>query len=178
MKAVDFPRRDAEGKALGQIMIRVLTQEEKMICHAAAEEVARKHMKSAKREDIGYEALYSDAFIVEHLFRACRDPDSPDRPCFPTPKAIQEQLTTDECSMLYQHYLTVQMELGPLITTMSEEEIDAWVERLTEASSAYPLDSLSSDLQRLVLLHLAFRVRALQTGNTFAGEQPEPQQSP
>lgn len=158
-KVVDFPRRGPDGEPIGQLRIRILTQEEQMICAAAAEEVARKHLKDGKKEELGYERLYADAVCVEVLFRACRDVDDPERAAFPTPALLQKQLTTEECAKLFEHYLTVQVELGPLTVTMSDAEIEAWIDRLVEGGSAFPFDLLSSDVQKIVLLHMAYQLR-------------------
>lgn len=158
---------------VGQLRIRILTQEEQMICTAAAEEFARKHIKDGKKDELGYERLYMDAVCVEVLFRACRDAEDPERPAFPTPKAIREKLTTEECAKLFEHYLTVQLELGPTVITMSDEEMEAWIDRLVEGGSAFPFDSLSSDLQKIVLLHMAYQLRSSPTDTSSVGSQPE-----
>lgn len=172
-KVVDFPRKDSKGEPIGQLAIRVLTQEEQMICTSAAEDVTRKHLKEAKKEDLGYERLFTDAVCVEMLYRACRDSDDPSRPAFPTPKNIREQLTTDECAKLFEHYLTVQLELGPLVTQMSEEELEAWIDRLVEGGSAVPLALLASDLQQILVLYMAYQLRSLPTDKSSATSPPE-----
>ncbi len=172
-KVVDFPRKDLEGNVIGQLAVRILTQEEQMVCTSAAEAFCRKHIKDGKKDELGYERLFTDAICVEVLYRACRDADNPSRPAFPSPKHIQEGLTTEECAKLFDHYLTAQVELGPLVVTMTDEEMDAWVSRLAEGGSSFPFDLLSSDLQRLVLLHMAFLLRGSSTDSISAGELPD-----
>jgi hypothetical protein len=173
-KMVDFPRYDDEAKPLGQTAIRILTQEEQMICNAAAEDFCRKHLKDAKREDLGYEMMFKDAVIVEVLYRACRDADDPNgRSTFPSIKHLRETLTTDECSTLFTHYLTIQAELGPIAVSMSDEELESWITRLAEGGSAFPFDTLSWDLQRLVLLHMAFQLRTSPTDNSSPTSLPD-----
>lgn len=148
-----------------------------MICTAAAEDVVRKHMKDGRKDELGYERLFTDALCVEVLFRACRDADAPERPAFPTPSSLQKMLTTEECGKLFEHYLTIQLELGPTVVTMSDDELEKWIDRLVEGGSAYPFDLLSSDLQKLLLLHMAFRLRSSPMAKSSAG-LPQEESSP
>lgn len=170
---VDFPRYDDKGESLGKVRIRVLTQEEQMICASAAEKVAREHMKEGKKDDLGYERLFSDAVCVEVLFRACRDESDVKKPAFPSTKDIRAKLTTEECAMLFQHYLTVQLELGPIVVSMSDDELELWVTRLAEGGSAFPFDLLSSDLQKILLLYMAYQLRTSATDSASPGPLPE-----
>ena len=170
---VDFPRRGSDGAPIGQLRIRILTQEEQMVCTAAAEKIAKEHLKDSKKDELGYERLFTDAVCVEVLFRACRDAEDVSKPAFPSPKSIRHALTTEECAMLFQHYLTVQLELGPMVVTMSDDEVEAWITRLAEGGSSFPFDMLSSDLQKILLLHMAYQLRSLPTDKSFAGSLPE-----
>jgi len=172
-KLVDFPRRGPDGNPIGQIAIRVLTQEEQMICTAAAEDFCRKHIKNGKNDEIGYARLFSDAYCVEVLHRVCRDADDPGRAAFPTAHSIREQLSVDECGKLFEHYLTVSLEFGPLISQMSDEEMEAWIDRLAEGGSAFLFDSCSPDLQRIVLMHMAYQLRPSRTDSFSAGQLPD-----
>lgn len=171
-KLVDFPRM-VNGEPVGELAIRILTQEEQMICTAAAEDLTRKHIKEGKKDELGYDRIFTDALTVELLFRACRDASDPTRPAFPSPKQIREILTTDECATLFNHYLTIQLELGPIRVSMTAAEMEAWVDRLVEGGSAFPFDLISSGLQRLLLLHMAFRLRSSQTDMSSAGSRGE-----
>lgn len=172
-KLVDFPRNDENGEPIGQLAIRILTQEEQMAATAAAEKLAKELLKDGKKDEIGYERLFTDAVCLEVLFRACRDPEDQVRSAFPSVKQIQKALTTEECAVLFSHYLTVQMELGPIVISMSDEEIEAWITRLAEGGSAFPFDLLSSDLQKIVLLSMAFQLRSSATDKSSAGSQLE-----
>lgn len=168
-KIVDFPRKGPDGEPLGRLRIRILTQEEQMAATVAAENFVREHLKEAKKDEIGYERLYTDAVIVEVLFRACRDEEDEKRAAFPSPKKLRQALTTEEIGALFRHYMTVQLELGPTVSSMSEEECEAWITRLAEGGSAFPFDLLDSDFQRVLLLHMAFRLRSSPTGSGSAG---------
>lgn len=168
-KLVDFPRRNMKGEPVGQLRIRILTQEEQMTCAASAERFARKHLKDSKADDLGYERVFTDAVCVEILFRACRDADDSKRPAFPSPEKLREALTTEECAKLFEHYLTVQVELGPTVVNMSDEEFEAWIDRLAEGGSAFPFDLLSSDLQKILLLYMAYQLRSSPTETSSVG---------
>lgn len=172
-QVVDFPRKGDDGEAVGQVRIRILTQEEQMVCASAAEKLTREHLKDSKKDELGYERLYTDAICVEVLFRACRDIEDVKRSAFPSPKAIRGQLTTEECAMLFQHYLTVQLQLGPTVIEMSDEELEAWITRVAEGGSSFPFDLLATDLQKLLLLHMAYQLRTSPTDSGSAGLQPD-----
>lgn len=172
-KVVDFPRRDDQGRAVGQIRIRILTQEEQMTCATAAEEVAKAHIKDGRKGEIGYERLFTDALCIETLFRACRDADNPTAPAFPPPKQMRTILTTEECSALFLHYLTIQLELGPNALSLSEEECEAWIDRLVEGGSAFPFDLLSSEQKKVLVLYMAYQLRPSPKDKSSDGEQPD-----
>ena len=176
---VDFPRKGLDGEPVGQLRIRILTQEELMSSEVAAEKVAREHIKDATRDQLGYEKVYADAVCVEVLFRACRDADDLNRTAFPSPKQLRQALTTEECSVLFKHYLTVQVELGPSKYQCSDEEMEAWITRLAEGGSAYPLDIMSSEMLSLLVLYMAYQLRSSPRDKSSASEPlNEPTESP
>lgn len=167
-QVVDFPRTGPDGKPIGQLRIWVLTQMELAVCHVEAEKFARKFLKEAKRDDLGYEAVFSNAFCVEVLFRACRDVDNPQRSAFPLPQSVQE-LSTEEVALLYDYYQSVQQELGPLKFRMSEAETEGLIERLMEGGAAFPFHELSSALQSLLLLTIVSRLGSLTKAKSSVG---------
>lgn len=168
-KVCDFPRVNESGEPIGQIRIRVLTQNEQMASAKAANDTAKALVKDGKRGDLGFERLFSDAYTIETLFRACRSVDDPKAPAFPSPKDMRDKLTTEECAMLFGHYATAQLELGPTALTLSQEEMDAWIDRLKEGGSGFPFNTLPSDLQKLLLLRMAYRLRKSEKEDTSAG---------
>lgn len=174
-KLVDYPRNGADGKPIGQVAIWVLTQEEQMVCSTEAERFTRDKLKGTEinRESFGYDAVYSNEACVQILFRACRDVnDIEGRTAFPTPSHIRQNLSAAECGALFQHYLTVQAELGPLASSLTEDEMDAWIKRIAEGGSAFPFDLLPSDLQRILALSMARRLHVSSTDTSSAGSQP------
>ncbi len=75
--------------------------------------------------------------------------------------------------MLFNHYLTVQLELGPVVSTMSDEEVNAWITRIGEGGSAFPFDLLSSEIQKILVLTMAKRLVHLTKERSSVGSQPE-----
>lgn len=172
-REVDFPRKDPiTGDPMGQVVMTVLTQEEQMLCSSRAEEFTRKVLKSVPKNDEarrGYDDLYDNAGACEILFLAVRRKSDPKLHFFPSVEKIRKELTADEVGMLMLHYFTVQREVGPQVSTMSEEEVDAWVKRLTEGGSAFPLDLLSLGALRSLVLSLAKRQAISATDTTSPG---------
>ena len=172
-RIVDFPREDEQGRPIGKLAIRVLTHEETTICQAAAEKFTREHLKDGKKDELGYEAVYSTASVIEVLFRACRDAEDIARPAFPSPKLLSQALTGDEVSVLFQNYLATQLELGPIIAQMTEAEMEAWIVRIGDGGSSFPLDLLSLELMRTLLHFSARRLASSRMANSSAGKPPD-----
>ena len=153
-KLVDFPRK-VDGKPIGQVAIVVLTQEEQIQAAASTEAFTRKVIKDMPKEGDarrGYDDVYSNHMAVELLFRCCKKSEDPKSNFFPTTHAIQDHMTPDEVGVLVRAYMEVQSEIGPIMASMSDEEVEAWVKRLREAGSRVPLASLSL----AALIDLAF----------------------
>jgi hypothetical protein len=170
-KIVDFPRKAPDGKPIGQLAIRALTQNEQLQAGIAAERLVRAELTDAKKDaSIGYEISYSNAASVEQLWRACRCADDLERPCFPSPKEMRGHLTTDEIGALYSAFLDVCAEVGPIIGAMTSAESEAWIDRLIEGGeSADPIPFFSSEgLKTLVRTSVA-RLRTSRTGPSSAG---------
>lgn len=175
-RVVDFPRADPKtGEPVGQIAIRVLTQEEQMTCSMAADREAKRIMKERPaREELskGYDDLYNNAAATEILFRACRRPGKLDLPVFPPPSEMRRVLSSDEIGVLMRAYFQVQAELGPIQAGLTDEECEAWISRLEAAADVYPLGLLSlADLDRL-LMYSVRQLSSSRTGRSSAGSQP------
>lgn len=178
-REVDFPRKFPDGKTR-RIAIQVLTQEEQMVCAAAAEDFARKTLSRDKgsipRADEahqGYDDLYKNAAAIEVLFRACRRAGDLKMPAFPSPAEMRREFSSDEVGVLVSHYHTTQSELGPIVARMSKEEIDSFVDRLMASGDRFPLDLLSAEVLKNLLVSTASRLHSLLTANSSDGSQPE-----
>lgn len=189
---VPFPRKGGDGEPVGQIALVPLVEAEVMACRSAAEQYASMMLdkpedKGGKvpRDSIGYRDVYVNELYVECLARACRDPVSKDGvlvasnvPTFPSPQHMRQWLFPDEITVLFERYAIWQSESGPIVSQMSEPELDAWIKVLAEGASRVPLAALSSAGQRDLILHLVSRLRTCKTDTSSAGspldEPPTP----
>jgi hypothetical protein len=145
-EVVDFPRKDGEGKAIAQVRIQVLTQEQ----HDEARERALHYLtkkRGISREDLSTELMrqeMADAAAKEVLALACltveplpnTDPPRYGRQ-FPDGPSIGKTMTADEIGVMFTQYEIVQNRFGPYEGNInSEEELDAWIKRLAEGAGA------------------------------------------
>jgi hypothetical protein len=174
-RLVDFPRKDADGKPMAQVAMRVMTRAESDECAVAADKATRAQFKDnpPSRDDakIGYEDFYKSAFCVELLSRVCRWPEDM-TPFFPD-KSYVGKLTVDECAVLIEEYAIVQADLGPIVAHMSKQEVDALVARLVEEGRHDPLGFLSPDSLRALVISLASRIASLLKDKSSPGSPPE-----
>lgn len=181
-RIIDLPRKRPDGTSVGQVAMVALTQEENIIAAAEAERKARKLLKDdiAKKDEVasGYLDAYNNLAAVEVLFLACKRHDDPKRNAFSTPHEISKVFSTDEVGVLYHNYLTVKNELGPIVSTMTEDEFEAWVKLLAEGASAVPLDVLSWASLTTLVRTMASRLHELRTASSSAGSPSEPGKEP
>lgn len=178
---VEFPRKDPNtGEAIGQVVLQILSQQEQMAACIAAERFARDLLKEyAKKgeEGLGYDNVYNNAAAVEVLYRATLSASSFDegekRPFFPSPKDMREKLSPDEIGILMAAYLRFQSESGPIVSQMTEEEMEAWVKRLAEGGSAFPLYRCSSDAVTELVMRMASRLYSYWTATSSPGSPQE-----
>src|SRR3990167_663552 len=176
-RTIPFPRINQEtGESIAaQLIMQPLTQEEQMAANVEPDKWTKGILKDPQKKEeanLGYQHTYTNEIAIQVLFRACRDVDDPTHPAFPSPALLRRELTTDEIGVLFSNYCTVQSELGPIRADMSEEEIEALIVRLVEGASAFPFDSLSSDLQRALVLTLVSRLVSSWMGTFSLGGLP------
>ena len=174
-RIVDFPRKDKEGVPLFDLAMMLLTQDEVMAVSAAAEKATRRAMgddiPKIGQASKGYDDLFNNFSAIEILYRACKHPADLTKPLFPTKEFIKKQLTPDEVAILFNNYMTIQIELGPVIGSLSSEEIDAWVKKLAEGGerSSTFLDSFSWAATKGLLITMAVQLHDLRTVSSSAG---------
>lgn len=172
-RTIPVPRLDPEtGKPVGEVLMWPLTQEEQMAANAEADRFAKALLKDPQKKDeanLGYQHTFTNEVAIQVLHRACRDASDSKRPAFPSPEHVRRELTTDEIGVLFNHYCTVQSEVGPILAYMSEEEYEAMVLRVQEGGSAFPFDSLSWEAQRALLLFLVSRLASCWTDMSSHG---------
>lgn len=174
-RKVPLPRNlPGTRETIGEIPVWPLTHGELIESNAAAEQRMRTLFKDENKKDelnLGYQHSFANELAVQHLWRACRDPNDIAKPAFPSPKAMSLQFTGDEIGVLYNHFLTVQAEIGPITSVMSDEEYEAWVRRIAESGSSDPFDSLSWDLQRTLVRSMAEQLASYWTDTSSASSQ-------
>jgi len=149
-EVIDFPRRDLKGASIGKMRIQVLTMAE----HDEARIKAHAWLKSkgAAPGDFGGEALkevLGDAVARELLALACvsEDPikgsEERNQPRYARifkSGADLQKLTADELMTVFTAWEMTQHKFGPFEGSIeSQEEVTAWIKRLVEGASAYPL---------------------------------------
>ena len=178
-KIFDFPRYDAEGKPLARIAMQILSQGESMTCQAEAEKTAKALLKDSSKPgeapSKGYEDIFNNASAVEVIFRAARNPNDLTKPFFVNKADITRHLTSDELGILLNYYFTVQVELGPVIGSMSQDELNAWVKKLSEggADARNFLDSFSLVALKELLMCMVYQLSSYKTDTSSPTLQPE-----
>jgi hypothetical protein len=179
-EVVDFPRNDRDtGKPLGELAIWPLKDNEITQAKAEATKYARALIKEKKEtfeahEYIeGYQQVFSDACATEMVWRFCRNVKDRSVAAFPTAAACRLHLSGDEKAVLCNAYALVQVKFGPIVSGMTVEDYDAWIQRLAEGGSATPLAFLTWEQRTELLMHSASLLYALQKGNSSAGKPPD-----
>jgi hypothetical protein len=174
---VDFPQKDANGKPICQVAMRVLTQGEIIIAKAEATRFARKAIKEkfdAVEHVAGYDQVFEDACATELIYLACRDAKNPENvSAFPNAVAVRAQLSSDEMAILVKSYSMVQLRLGPIQAYLSNEEYDAWIERLKVGGTELPLAYLSTEQQIGLIMYMVSLSANSQTDKSSVGSPPE-----
>ncbi len=175
-KLVDLPRKGPDGEPIGQVAMWILTQEELIAVAAESERKTRKLLGSdipgKEQAKTGYDDVYQNTAACELLFKACRDADDPTKPAFRTPSEIQKAFSNDEIGVLQFAYLTVQSELGPIESQLSDDEFEAWVRVLAEGASALPFAALSWGALTALALRMASQLWPLLQGKSSPGSEP------
>ena len=168
-RPVDLPRLNpATGDVLGQVHMQPLTTSERLEAMTAADQTTRLYFKQnyapKGQAGQGQVDVYDNEFSIQILFRAMRDAEDPSKPFAQKASQLRNVLTADEVGALMTSYIQVQMELGPIIATMSESEMDEWLARLGEGASRDPLGVLSWEALADLVMHSASRLRSSPTG--------------
>ncbi len=175
---VDIPRVGADGKAIGQLAMVVLTNQETQAATAAAEKFTRKALREAdampgKGEPTeGYETMFANRASIEVLVRSCRRLDNLNLPFFPGADAVAAKMTLDEIDVLFAAYKAVRYELGPIAKSMTETEYNAWIDVLGKGASSVPLAPMTSDLRSLLLVRMARDLLTSRMDRSSLGELP------
>lgn len=169
-EVIEFPRRKANGEPIGSVRIQVLTQED----HDRARTFAHRGMKQQgfdkdDLKDATIQEITGDAIARELLAMACLTVSGPDDETG-TPMlgrvfrnaADLKKLRPDEIAFLFSAYLLVQAKYGPFEKIIgSPEDLNAWIKRLKEGGSEFPLLHLQLPQLAQLTYSLAERVSLL-----------------
>lgn len=172
-RVVDFPRRHpATGEPIGRVAIWVLSQDERIRVAAAAERATVEALgKDSPRDSAGWNDHYENAAACELLCVACRDVNDLSRPAFPSAAEFCRHVSVDEVAVLLRSYAEIQAEIGPIVAEMTKDEVNAWVDRLVEASSTVPLSLLSARAAADLTLFMARLLRGSLTARDLPGSR-------
>lgn len=169
-EVIDFPRRDIAGQAFDRIRMQVLSSIEHDEARFRA--LATLKAKEMKPEDMGtplVRAIAGDATARELIAMSALTEQSyggtPDKPIYGRifrHAADVSVLSADEVLVLFNAYVLVQHKYGPFERNItSKEEQDAWVARLGEGASEFPLLELALPQLAGLTLSLAQRLYTL-----------------
>lgn len=161
-EVIDFPRKDRKGNPIGKIRIQVLRMEDHNRARILATKALREAVKDFGLSELTKDEMESDAVrevlgdLIAHelLCLACltdkeqvEGGDEFGNPIygrvFATPKHIRQTLTADETLVLFNAYRMVQYKYGPFEKTINDDsDVEAWITRLKEGGSEFPLLAL------------------------------------
>ena len=132
-------------------------------------------------KNLAFRSIYDDEVTIRVLWRACRDPNDPTlrKNVFPGPKPMREVLTLDQIGVLAHADMRVERLLSPIRFIMDKEEMDGLLLRLREGGrESAPLDYLSSELLRELLMHSVSNPLPSPTPSGSPGAPPDSSESP
>lgn len=161
-KLIPLPRNlPGTNEPVGEVAMWPLKQDELMNANAEADRYTKKLLQDPQRKDeanLGYHHTFANESALQILFRACRVPEDVTRSAFPSPGLMRKEFTTEEIGVLFAQYLTVQLELGPIVAYMTPEEMEAMILRITADATHFPFDSLSWEQQKIQVTSMASRL--------------------
>ena len=166
---LDFPRRGPDGESLFKFRIRVLAQSDHDRARMAAHDsISKRGYTPEQMQSQAIREVIGDAVAKELLAMACLENDSHISDPNGNPKYARifasakdlGQLAADEISVLFNMYLLVQRKYGPLETSA---DVDAWVKRLVEGGSGFPLLQLDSQTLASVTFTSMVKMHSLFT---------------
>lgn len=179
-RIVDFPRKGPDGNPAATLAMLPMTQAESYAATVETERFVRKLLKAdggeipgSRDRSEGYTTLYENRAAQEVLFRVCKQSDDISKNFFPIVDEIGKQLTVDEIGVMMRQYAIVCAEVGPNVSTMSQEEFDAWVTRLAEGGRGDFLGFLTAAAKIDLLMYMASALYKLRTVSPSPGEPLE-----
>ncbi len=178
-EVIDFPRKDKNGNPVGKLRIQVLRMEDHNRARLLATKSLKESVKEAGLSELTKEELETesvkevlmDLVANELLCMACLSEESHGEDelgnpiyarIFHTPKQIRSALTADETVVLFRQYQIVQWQYGPFENNLDDDEdVAAWITRLAEGGSAFPLVVLQLPQLAELTLSLSEKIYSL-----------------
>ena len=193
-RVVDWPGRRGDGVAVLRVRIQILRMAEVHRARLAAERTLRQRITArgqvldAYHKGGAYEAVLSDLVAKHILAEACLTEneigkDNLGNPVygrvFHEPEQLESVITADELSVLFSLFELVQLEAGPFECTLTDADMESWVERLAEGASRFPLGQLSwLQLADLTLYLCGALAQARRSSNGSETTSSPPPSSP
>jgi hypothetical protein len=124
-------------------------------------------------QNLGYDDVYKNEASLQVICMAARHPRNAKAQAFPSPEKVRTEFTADEVASLLMSYMIVQRELGPIVSRMTNDEMESWIERLEAGGSAFPLALLSSEAKNDLVMYLVSQRSNSQTDTSSPGSQRE-----
>lgn len=175
---IPFPVR-AGAQSPGDLVLWVLTEAE-MSSIRARSDVEAKRMLSGdiKPGDLGYAEIFRNEMFVQLVALAARNPAAPEFPAFPTAQGLRAKCTTDEIGSIAMAYGQFRAEQGPVVSELTEPQMEAWLKVLQEGASRVPLALLSGEALIDLIMFLVSKVGTSPTGSGSAGSPPDDSSTP
>lgn len=172
-EVVDFPMKDDNGNPI-KVAMRVLTSAESFRCRANAIKDTRQIIGGSDPvSDLEKTEIFQQKLTAELLFNACVDATDLKTKFFRTPKDVMEHLTMDQNGYLLGQYLIVQSQLSPIISEMTDEQLDELISRIQRGASISDLGFFTLGALKLLVMHTISRLSTLQTSNTLSTQPLE-----
>lgn len=172
-RIIDFPRkRPGTELPFCEVALLVLTPAEQVRAAVAADKYVKAQIGTAKAGDSskGYDQVYENAAGVETLYQCIRVADDLGKHFFPGANELRDVLTSDEMAVLMQAYADMCSEIGPIVSMLSKDELDAWCDRLeVGADRVSPLYLLSLEAKNQVIRCLGSRLHSSRTASLSQG---------
>jgi len=160
----------AKGVEVGTVVFHVLSSGELLSVKANAHKATIALLGPDSKGSVAYEEVYDDQRALGTIHLATRQPDSPEFPVFQTLAEVRENLTDDEAGIVLSAYSIFRKEIGPVISELTPDEMEAWIEVLERGVSRFPLSRFTGEaLMDLLMYAVRTRKRDSSTVTTSSG---------
>lgn len=161
---VEFPRKNNEGEPLCDLALVLLSNAEDTAVIFSAQKEMKKYTDLEPNTE-SYNEILNHHKAIELLFKVCRNSNDLKAAFFPDKKAISSVLTTDEISILINHYMHLKAKSSVIVADMTEEAMKIYIDRLKEGGSSAGnfLSSFTWVALTDLLMYMAKELHNLQT---------------